>query len=199
METKRCPAHNDGAGEILPASAFYVVKNRQGKDVLAGYCRDCSKRIAIAYHQRHKDKANATVRASRKKHPETDRRHGPYRIQWARNDKSNNPEKWVNRYRRHGWKKVYGITPEWYEAKLAEQGGACAMCPNTVSDVGRWLAIDHCHQTNQIRGILCGRCNNSLERLEVEGWLEKALAYLERYKNDPDKLYAPIRTSTITA
>ena len=39
--------------------------------------------------------------------------------------------------------------------------------------------IDHCHDTNQIRGVLCWNCNTSIGKLgdNVEG-LERALNYL---------------------
>lgn len=180
---KNCPKHNQGAGEILPASNFYVVKNRQGKDVLAGYCKECSKTIAIAYHQKHKDKANAAVRASRLRHPETDKRHNPYRKEWITADRANNPKKHAFRHWKHSIKKKYGVTPEWFEQKIEEQGGHCALCDLTA-DNSRRMGVDHNHETQQVRGVLCTRCNNCLDRIEMDpDWPVRAWAYLEHYKS----------------
>lgn len=193
---KICPKHNDGAGALLPASDFYVITNRQGKPALAGYCKECSKNIAKSYHKQHPEKARAAVIASLARHPETASKKYPSQLNWAREDKKANPEKWISKHRKHGWKKNFGITPEWYHAKLAEQGGHCALCPNTVSSTGRWLGVDHCHVTEQLRGILCDRCNSCLERMEMDGWHERALAYLAFYRDHPEKIYTPHRIAS---
>jgi hypothetical protein len=44
------------------------------------------------------------------------------------------------------------------EALLARQGGACAICENTLEE----LVLDHSHASGGIRGLLCARCNISL-------------------------------------
>lgn len=79
----------------------------------------------------------------------------------------------------------YGVTPEWFEAKLKEQGGCCALCHKTFdlhSGLPRNLCVDHDHGTGKPRGILCRRCNSSLERAEkIPDWIEKALMYLKQY------------------
>lgn len=52
-----------------------------------------------------------------------------------------------------------GLTVPEYEAKLAAQGGRCAICwSDCPGGKGRWH-IDHDHQTGQVRGLLCSRCN----------------------------------------
>ena len=178
---KRCPKHNDGAGAMLPASAFYVVKNRQGKESLAGYCKECSKKIAMEYHREHPSEAAAAVRRVFEKHPEERkeyavRRPAGYGAKWMKESRRKSPLK----HWKWSIKFMYGVTPEWYEAKFAEQGGTCALCPNTHSD-GRKLSIDHNHVTGKLRGLLCARCNATLERVEIDGWCKKALAYLEHY------------------
>lgn len=87
-------------------------------------------------------------------------------------------------YFRDDLKKLYGVTPEWYFAKLEEQGNACAICGTTENTAkNRRMHVDHCHRTQVNRGILCHSCNLALERLEsYPGWTVKALMYLERYK-----------------
>lgn len=90
-------------------------------------------------------------------------------------------------YRNRMLKNRYGVGPEWYEIKLAEQGGGCAICQTDVAlNRKNYLAIDHCHKTMHLRGILCARCNLSLARFEcVPGWAEKAMAYLRKYGTEP--------------
>lgn len=91
--------------------------------------------------------------------------------------------------------KKYKVTPAWYDAKLAEQGGHCALCPATTDGrklppnaiVGErlYLVIDHDHETGEARGLLCAKCNTALHPVEyVDGWALNALRYLERYGSD---------------
>ena len=43
--------------------------------------------------------------------------------------------------------------------------------------------VDHCHETGDLRGILCKVCNTALGTLgDNAAGLRKALAYLERYE-----------------
>jgi hypothetical protein len=65
--------------------------------------------------------------------------------------------------RRHHLKSLYGFTPEEYEALLESQGGVCAICASAeVQGYGKRLAVDHCHDSSRVRGILCGNCNRGL-------------------------------------
>lgn len=76
----------------------------------------------------------------------------------------------------------FGVTLEWYEQKLVEQHGKCALCHQTPEGHGKALSVDHNHQTGAIRGLLCFRCNTAIERVEdIEGWGGKAVAYLAQY------------------
>jgi hypothetical protein len=82
-------------------------------------------------------------------------------------------------------RRKYGVSLEWFDQKLLEQGGGCGICGHALPFKGRkHLAIDHCHKSKQTRGILCERCNSALERIEaVADWPEKARAYLTKYVN----------------
>lgn len=55
--------------------------------------------------------------------------------------------------------KKYGMTPQEKDAMLASQGGVCAICKKAPKHVNVFPAIDHCHTTGVVRGILCSHCN----------------------------------------
>jgi hypothetical protein len=63
---------------------------------------------------------------------------------------------------------------------LAKQGNMCAICctPKTASI--KRFAVDHCHSSGRVRGILCARCNSILghSRDNIET-LKAAIRYLE--------------------
>ena len=90
--------------------------------------------------------------------------------------------------RKTNLKKVHGVTLEQYAAMLAKQGNRCAICDkdrrsNTLRCGRREnLAIDHCHKTGRIRGLLCARCNKGVGLfLDSVIILEKAIAYLKAH------------------
>jgi hypothetical protein len=79
--------------------------------------------------------------------------------------------------------RAYGITEAEYDAMLARQGGCCAICRTTDPSGGMkrradW-AIDHCHATGQVRGILCSACNLGIGQMgDDPARLQAAAAYL---------------------
>ena len=80
-----------------------------------------------------------------------------------------------------------GITTETYQAMLSAQNGLCAVCcrPETAKVNGRRraLAIDHCHETNRVRGLLCTNCNSALGLLADDPVrITALLSYLAKYQ-----------------
>ncbi len=75
----------------------------------------------------------------------------------------------------------YGITHEQYEDMLEKQGGVCAICETfELRKDSRYLVVDHCHTTNEIRGVLCHKCNTALGLFnDKEELLLKAIEYLK--------------------
>ncbi|MFB7782051.1 endonuclease VII domain-containing protein [Streptomyces vinaceus] len=76
---------------------------------------------------------------------------------------------------------IYGLSADDYGALFNAQEGKCAICREARKAN---LAVDHCHKTEAIRGLLCARCNGQLlargarDRPEV---LRRAADYLEDY------------------
>lgn len=85
--------------------------------------------------------------------------------------------------KRNHLKKIYGITPEQYDAMLSAQNNVCAICLEPEKRAGKQLCVDHCHNTGIVRGLLCSRCNVCLGQLEENQVLLTALInYITKHK-----------------
>ena len=83
--------------------------------------------------------------------------------------------KWRARLNRHG------LTKENFMQIVSNQDNKCALCRKPFEGLfGKDCHIDHCHETNRVRGLLCMPCNVGLGMLgdNVEG-LKKAINYIE--------------------
>ncbi|MCU1693912.1 MAG: hypothetical protein JWM64_3003 [Frankiales bacterium] len=89
-----------------------------------------------------------------------------------------NPERYAESVKAHKLRS-YGLTLELYRALVHEQDGRCAICEEPEKD-GWDLAVDHCHRTGRVRGLLCRRCNVGLGLLRDRSDLLRAAAeYLD--------------------
>ena len=104
-------------------------------------------------------------------------------------------------YRSHNWsgldredaimQRKYGISMKEYNGLLEFQGGSCALCQKPLERLSRRINIDHDHEMNEVRGLLCTGCNTGLGHLgdNIEG-IERAIYYLN---NAPYKEYVNAR------
>lgn len=83
----------------------------------------------------------------------------------------------------------YGLTPEAHQKLLADQNFVCAVCKSDElfvnSRTGRKqeLSVDHCHETDRVRGLLCVGCNRGLGYFkDNKDTLRAAIAYLEKHE-----------------
>lgn len=79
----------------------------------------------------------------------------------------------------------YGLSVDDYRTMLVKQGGVCAICqkPETSKANNGYtknLAVDHCHSTGKVRGLLCHHCNTALGKFKDDiTLLEAAIKYLK--------------------
>lgn len=70
-----------------------------------------------------------------------------------------------------------------YNILFAVQEGRCKICNKHQSEFKRKLAVDHDHKTNEVRGLLCNKCNTGIgllkEDLEI---LKSAISYIKDSK-----------------
>lgn len=69
--------------------------------------------------------------------------------------------------------------------KVLDQAGGCEVCGGR--DEGKRLALDHCHETGVVRGMLCQRCNTAIGQMRDDpSLLRRAAAYLEQFTQHID-------------
>ena len=100
------------------------------------------------------------------------------RIEWSKNYRKRKPEVTLASRLRCN----YGLSVEKYEEMILSQDNKCAICGVGFNSEKRNTKphVDHCHKTEKIRGILCHVCNMSIGHIERDGFLEKALFYINK-------------------
>jgi recombination endonuclease VII len=75
-------------------------------------------------------------------------------------------------------KRKYGLSLADFDAILAHQGGACAICRERFTKTPH---VDHDHDTHVMRGLLCHDCNKGLGCFDDDiDIMQAAIDYLER-------------------
>lgn len=88
-------------------------------------------------------------------------------------------------------KNRFNITFDQFNSMLIEQNYVCKICKKSETAVYKYkgqiktkdLAVDHCHVTNKVRGLLCSNCNRALGHFkDSEENLFAAIEYLRKTK-----------------
>jgi hypothetical protein len=138
-------------------------------------------------YPRYSGKVNEARRAERAADPAKvrARENETRRKRAARGDagptwRSRHPEKakahdTLKRFRKHG------LTETEYTQMIRRQFGRCLLCEVEFSTLPRSkIAIDHCHRTGKVRGILCFACNLFIGHAREDVLsLQRAIRYLE--------------------
>ncbi len=75
----------------------------------------------------------------------------------------------------------YGITLDQKIGMLASQNNCCALCGDPIVDVSK-ACVDHCHDSTNLRDILCNSCNVGLGHFkDSKERLEQAILYLDKH------------------
>jgi Recombination endonuclease VII len=179
----------DGARQIITrvdAKAAGLTRYFTGKPCKHGHVSDrdvsshtCGECLRI--------KQAEWVKANPEKRREADRKHraknAAHIAETKKIWKAANRDKHGVSNRKWKLKRFGGI--EVFDALLKAQEGMCAICgTDKGSSTGkddRRLAVDHCHATGAVRGLLCGNCNRMLGLAkDSPDLLRKAAAYLEK-------------------
>ncbi len=138
-----------------PLDAFR--KDKRYRLGVNSWCKECYRERAKEWGRKNRKKKAEIQRRYRKRHPER-----PAGVHL---------------------KAKYGITLEEYKAMLNAQGQRCAICGMHQRDAERRFSVDHCHETGEVRALLCIKCNAGIGSLNDDPeMLLTALGYLLEHK-----------------
>lgn len=142
------------------------------------HCRACRK-LRDANRAPSEHRRLAAIVRSKQYYQANRERHNAWVREWyQRNPDASRLYSLRNRLKRHG------MTEADYLAMFEAQGGACVICRQPETRTNRrgeryLLAIDHDHETGQVRGLLCQECNKGLGAFDDDpDRLTAAAAYL---------------------
>jgi hypothetical protein len=83
--------------------------------------------------------------------------------------------------KKYDLKKRFNITLEQYNEIFDEQHGFCAICGKHQSKFNYALCVEHNHETKEIRGLVCKRCNIIIANCDEDiNILLNAIKYLTK-------------------
>lgn len=139
------------------------------------------KRDRSAYSAAYRAKNREKIRAAQR---EDYRKNRAKRLAYSHEHIRRFPEL----YRARQLLRDYDMTIEQFQAIELTQGGKCAICfkPETAKNragVIKPLHVDHNHETQRVRGLICHRCNTMIGlALESPTILTSAIGYLRTRK-----------------
>lgn len=161
-------------------AAEFSVKSRKdrngGKPFLYSACTECERAERKRSYYKNRD---SVLERSKQAYAEN-----PQKF-IEKSARTRDKEKAKEYGRAYNLQKLYDLTVEQYNEMLESQNRLCAICHSECTS-GRRLAVDHSHDTGLVRGLLCGRCNTMLGRVEenVE-ILKNMVRYLEDHAEAP--------------
>lgn len=176
VETKRCTK----CGLDKPESEWSPSMWRRK-------ARECGRIANKKWRNENRDKYKAMKRRWEKANPEkvATMRARAYRTNFVSLSEKQRARYQKNReqIRARVLERKFGISQAGYDALFLAQGGVCAICERPQADhaAGRRLAVDHDHETDEVRGLLCSSCNWGLAAYDDDpARFEAAARYLRK-------------------
>lgn len=173
----------------LPLENFYFYKNN---NIIYSICKECSREIK----NKKKSKSDRPrkwrldnkelykkwkKRKAELKKARTRRRNLKKNRDLMKKNYEKNKDDIFNR----AYKYFYGITLDDRNKIIEKQNGRCAICNEELDlEHNRRTHLDHCHETNIIRGILCIHCNLFIAKFNDDIILfRKVIHYIQYHEN----------------
>ena len=147
--------------EDLPVEL--MTKNKSRANGCGSYCKKCDNIRKKKWISKNRKRHNSNILKAKNK--------------WRKE----NPDKELEQRERADLNrklKKFNLTKEEYLNLKDSCKNKCMICHKTQD---KELAIDHCHETGTVRGLLCSNCNTSLGLVyESIDTLKSMIKYLEK-------------------
>jgi hypothetical protein len=102
--------------------------------------------------------------------------------EYHRDNRTSNRKRTICRECRNVHRRIVRISKDNRASLLEEQNYSCAICGSLANENKKRLSVDHNHETNQIRGLLCTYCNVGLGYFKDDTQLmARAIEYLDKH------------------
>jgi hypothetical protein len=169
---KKCWANGKGKKSVEETNRR-VQQLKQGKK----YCPSCKQTLSVKlFGVDNRDKNGLMVNCKTCEHL----RRKQYNPTGAKNNAERKQRD--HYFRMASIKTSYGLTEVDFQDMMNQQKGCCEICSKDFSELSTRASIDHDHDTNKVRGLLCPRCNTLLGTIESnEDLLHKVVEYKDKY------------------
>lgn len=186
---KRCPSCTARHDVKLIKARKQRARERRRSTQRQITCEDCGVSLAWSGRGRPRDRCEpcATARTREKNRKRT--------LAWVKANAERVRELQREGYQRNAavirekkldehYQRKYGLTRVERDRMHQAQNGLCAICAGPPNGRGTRLHVDHCHDTDKVRGLLCSNCNTGLGLFgDDPARLLAATAYLNRHVN----------------
>ena len=162
LQCKHCRSQEPAEKKCTGCNQLYLIEefafrtNGRGGFKRRSKCKECEKKEYSLYRLNNLEKCKERKRNYDQLHPEKVH-------EWS----------FKTRIRR------MGLNPDEVIEYVNSHHGTCEICG--AMPTLRKLAVDHCHQTNVLRGLLCSNCNTGIGMFKDNPLLlNKAAVYLEK-------------------
>lgn len=206
MKDKICKKHGElHESDVAREKFSYITKNGEKKEGYQLRCilcrRDKDRSYKLRYPDKHKESAGKARKEARRLYREGLTDIEPKANIWAKDHRKKNKEDYLIKEKKRRLKegqlrntkevcRRLDTTVDEYYRMLEEQNNHCAICEKEETRKSRTngkicaLAIDHCHKTGKIRGLLCHCCNTAIGKFKDDiELMKKAISYLEKHKH----------------
>lgn len=157
-KVKKC----NGCHLIFSIDEYNLRTNGRGGYKRRSRCKLCERKAGREYREKNLDACRARKKRYDQSHPEK-----------------------VNEWSFKARMKRMGLDHEFVLKYIEQHNGVCEICGDKPSF--RKLAVDHCHITSAMRGLLCSTCNTGIGMFKDDtSLLLKAILYLQKH-NTPGR------------
>lgn len=169
-------------------------REKKGSEKRRSKCRVCTLELDKVW--RHSDRGRQSKRKAHVvylSNPRAKVNYKNYQFKYSKSDNGRNADsKWkknnFTKMRERSLKIKYNMTLDDYDKLFKNQNEVCDICKNPEGSFDRkgklrLLAVDHCHKTGKVRGLLCFGCNASLGKFkDSTEILQNAIDYLKKHE-----------------